>query len=782
MAEDNSTKKKEPTTESTERAPLIDSEYRDKQLSATEKAAEYIPTYDVHAVNTSEGATVTETSAGQSATFAEGQSFNKELSDLKLDRGEKAITDVKVEDLDGSFDFFAGHVKPDKVAENHALGNTTNKAALTRMVESTGDNFDGVISSLNTAMDLVATVYEYAASSGDDVLMTAQSPIVKAASNIQHTQGCVEALKQSQVALRNNNLQFRQIPDLMRQWYWEQVMYETYTKGGQRARHDDKVVYRFDVIEGAVNNGVTTQGEVIDFVNLRDYSFNLDAMKYYGDVYHQATKTFSEGFATEKSLVESIPSLEDVLSGKSTGYGAGAYSGDYFDAIKGLLDEELAAKNAAKSQGNSGTADEHTTASNGAGAGGYISGGGGVVGAPVTGGLAGAQGLAGGGTTATFDPVSAEDILGKLSPFIDDDSGKGGSDSLREFGYGKGGKSPNGQASYDPKGVGSTYTPPTYTPGSSFYPKEGSSFGPNGTPGYRGVGGNTNIPDWVYKSPQYTGPNYTSPNYKSPNYTNPNFTSPNYTSPKYTYNGAGGSYGSPSYTSPSFKYGSSDGAGGNMSPWKAPTYTPSTFTSSAGLGSYAPSSLGGYNPFTTGYAGSGYSPASFGSGGSGSYGGSGGSGVFGAPGLSGVSGSGARVPSGFANGVGASGVGSGAGNGATLRNASTAGTSESGAKRGLGAGTFGKAGSGSGAGNGGMRGGMPVMPMGAMGGPGGAGAGKLGGTTRDKNRIKNEDGDLYGADVRAVTPVISVGPVTFAPEKEIEDTEDNIPEFEYKLK
>ena len=57
----------------------------------------------------------------------------------------------------------------------------------------------------------------------------------------------------------------------------------------------------------------------------------------------------------------------------------------------------------------------------------------------------------------------------------------------------------------------------------------------------------------------------------------------------------------------------------------------------------------------------------------------------------------------------------------------------------------------------GGRGGMGMMPMMPMGGAGAPGAGGKGGKDNKKAQIKNQDGDLYGNDIRSVAPVISAG-------------------------
>ena len=64
-----------------------------------------------------------------------------------------------------------------------------------------------------------------------------------------------------------------------------------------------------------------------------------------------------------------------------------------------------------------------------------------------------------------------------------------------------------------------------------------------------------------------------------------------------------------------------------------------------------------------------------------------------------------------------------------------------------------------GANSGGMggRGGMGMMPMMPMGGAGAPGAGGKGNKDNKKAQVKNQDGDLYGNDIKSVAPVISAG-------------------------
>lgn len=88
-------------------------------------------------------------------------------------------------------------------------------------------------------------------------------------------------------------------------------------------------------------------------------------------------------------------------------------------------------------------------------------------------------------------------------------------------------------------------------------------------------------------------------------------------------------------------------------------------------------------------------------------------------------------------------------------NASTYGTggSAAGSQRGAVAGMSPASGGAGGARGMGM---MPMMPMGGMGGVGG-GAGRGGSGDSQKAKIKNQDGDLYGNDIKSVAPIISAG-------------------------
>ena len=57
----------------------------------------------------------------------------------------------------------------------------------------------------------------------------------------------------------------------------------------------------------------------------------------------------------------------------------------------------------------------------------------------------------------------------------------------------------------------------------------------------------------------------------------------------------------------------------------------------------------------------------------------------------------------------------------------------------------------------GGRGGMGMMPMAPMGGAGAPGSGGKGNKDNKKAQVKNQDGDLYGNDIKSVAPVISAG-------------------------
>lgn len=115
-------------------------------------------------------------------------------------------------------------------------------------------------------------------------------------------------------------------------------------------------------------------------------------------------------------------------------------------------------------------------------------------------------------------------------------------------------------------------------------------------------------------------------------------------------------------------------------------------------------------------------------------------------------------PSGMPGRNGTLGAGSlspGGGGSAPMReNASTYRTGESaaGAQRGSisrGNGATGTAGM--------TRGGMGMMPMMPMNGAGSSGTGGKGNKDNKKSQIKNQDGDLYGNDIKSVAPVISAG-------------------------
>ena len=370
---------------------------------------------------------------------------------------------------------------------------------------------------------------------------------------------------------------------------------------------------------------------------------------------------------------------------------------------------------------------------------------------------AGSTSPSGRGSKSTFKKVSADDILGDLMDKYVEGSGSGTTGTSSH-----GGSSKNGT---DSRYHGSSYTPGEYS-------------------GYSGSGYTPSS----YSSRKYTPASYTPSSYTPSSYTSSKYTPSSYSptgSTAYTpksYTGSNGSgtsgytpssYTPSSYTSSGYTPGAHSSSGYTPSSYTSSgytpsKYTPSTYTSSAGTStpsSYTPSqySSSGYTPRS--YSGSGYGNGSNGYnslyGGStpysSAYGGSGspsGGSRFGGTGLGSYGSAG--------SGLG----GTGAGPNNTLKNASTAGTAGSGAaKNGL-AGLAGKSGtSGTGAPMRGM--GMMPMGMGAMGGAGGRGAkgGKVG-AQDSKSKIKNQDGDLYGADVKAVTPVISVQPA-FAPEKEV---------------
>lgn len=233
------------------------------------------------------------------------------------------------------------------------------------------------------------------------------------------------------------------------------------------------------------------------------------------------------------------------------------------------------------------------------------------------------------------------------------------------------------------------------------------------------------------------------------------------------------SYSPDPYKPGEYSPGSGSGSGAGYTPG---SYTPnySTYTPSTQLSGYTPTQLagGGYTPGSTAYTP--YSGS-----GAGSYGASGTSGTpmsnsalrdmvnrLTAP----VGGGGSFGGGGgsFGSGAGSYGAGAGGTGGAGgLRpvNASTMGTGESGSRSTANTMPSGaaKAAGAAGSGGAGMRGGMPMGGMGGMGGGPGAGGG---GGKRDKEnaKIKNADGDLYGSDVTAVTPVISVDRATPVPE------------------
>lgn len=370
--------------------------------------------------------------------------------------------------------------------------------------------------------------------------------------------------------------------------------------------------------------------------------------------------------------------------------------------------------------GGKSAASGSTSASASQGAG--VGGGGGFA-VPGVGGVGSGAGVPLGAAGRAGQRVSADDIFNDLMS-----KAKKSEDGSSSYGSGSSSGSRGGTGSYTPSrysggsSYASGYSPAQYA-GSTYTPSSYARSPYSSSPAGYSPGAYSYTPSNYSRAPY----SYTPSNYERASYTPSSYERTPYSYTPSNYERA--SYTPGSYTRPS---------------WDAGTHTSSAYTPS----SYA--SMGGYTPSS--YSSSGYgggsSPYSTSSGLS-SYGsGVGGGGFAGAPG------------SGAAGGLGAS-----------LKNASTAGTGGSAA--GLGAKGLGASANpaSSAAARGGM---MPMMPMGGMAGAPGGGK-SASGAGGKKSNIKNQDGDLYGADVKAVTPVISVQGASVEPtdpgEVQAEDTE-----------